>query len=299
MRRGVESGVKLHLVDATFELFRAYYAMPGERAPDGREVGAVRGLVGSMLALLREPDVTHVAAATDHVIESFRNDLFAGYKTGAGIEPDLLAQFPLAEDALRALGMVVWPMQELEADDAIASAAARFADQVDEVVILSPDKDLAQCVRDGRVVTFDRIRKRRYDEAAVIEKLGVGPASIPDYLALTGDTADGIPGLPGWGAKSAAALLREYHTLERIPDDASQWPVKVRGAARLAATLRERRDDAMLYKSLATLRTDANLTARLSDLRWAGVPRKAFSQLCRELGWGALESRPHRWSETS
>lgn len=286
---------RLHLIDATFELFRAYFAMPSEKAPDGREVGAIRGLVSSMLALLQEPDVTHVAAATDQIIESFRNRLFPGYKTGAGIEPDLWAQFPLAEEALRALGVVVWPMREFEADDALATAAARFAGEVDEIVILSPDKDLAQCVRGERIVTFDRIRKRRYDEAAVMAKFGVGPGSIPDYLALTGDTADGIPGIPGWGAKSAAALLHEYGALERIPDDAAEWRVKVRGADRLAATLRERRDDANLYKVLATLRTDANVTNRLSDLQWRGVPRRPYQELCDRLGLAGLRDRPRSW----
>ncbi len=289
---------RLHLVDATFELFRAYFAMPSEKAPDGREVGAVRGLLSSMLALVREPDVTHVAAATDHVIESFRNDLFPGYKTGEGIEPDLWAQFPLAEEGLRAIGFTVWPMEEFEADDALASAAARFADQVEQVVILSPDKDLTQCVRGDHIISFDRIRNRRYDEAAVIDKFGVPPTSIPDYLALTGDSADGIPGLPGWGAKSASTLLAEYRSIEDIPDDPEQWRVKVRGAAKLAATLRQQRDDALLYKTLATLRSDANVTKRLESLHWEGVPREAFLAFCDELGLGGLRDRPHRWAES-
>lgn len=286
---------RLHLVDATFELFRAFFAMPGEKAPDGVEVGAVRGLLGSMLALLREPDVTHVAAATDQVIESFRNRLYPGYKTGAGIDPDLWAQFPLAEEALRAIGMVVWPMREFEADDALATAAARFANDVDEVVILSPDKDLAQCVRGQHIVTFDRLRKRRYDEAGVIEKFGVAPAAIPDYLALTGDSADGIPGLPGWGAKSAAAVLREYGRIEDIPDDPDEWSVAPRGRARLAATLAANRKQAALYKTLATLRTDVNLTERLSDLHWRGVPRRRYGALCARLGLAGMADRPHRW----
>jgi 5'-3' exonuclease len=286
---------RLHLIDATFELFRAYFAMPGEKAADGREVGAVRGLIGSMLSLLHEPDVTHVAAATDQVIESFRNELYPGYKTGAGIDPDLWAQFPLAEEALSALGIAVWPMREFEADDALATAAAIFADEVDQIVILSPDKDLAQCVRDSRVVTFDRIRKRRYDEAAVIEKFGVAPRSIPDFLALTGDSADGIPGLPGWGAKSTAAVLRVYGSLEGIPDDPGEWRVTVRGATRLAAALAGNRATAALYKRLATLRTDANVTERLTDLQWRGVPRLEFHALCDRLDLGALKDRPRRW----
>jgi len=290
---------RLHLVDATFELFRAYFAMPSEKSPDGREVGAVRGLVSSMLSLLRQPYVTHIGAATDHVIESFRNDMFAGYKTGEGIEPDLWAQFPLAEDALRGLGITVWPMLEVEADDALATAAARFTDEVEEVIILSPDKDMAQCVRGQHIVTFDRIRKRRYDEAAVIEKFGVRPTSIPDYLALTGDSADGIPGLPGWGAKSSATLLAEYHSLGDIPDDASTWTVKVRGAARLAQTLLDHRADAQLFKDLATLRTDANVTKRLDSLRWNGVPQRQFTALCDSLGLTGLKDRPHRWQANS
>lgn len=288
---------RLHLVDATFELFRAFFALPSEKAPGGVEVGAIRGLISSMLALLREPDVTHVAAATDHVIESFRNKLFAGYKTGEGIDPDLWAQFPLAEEALHALGIVVWPMREFEADDALATAAARYAESVRQVVILSPDKDLAQCVRGDHVVTFDRLRKRRYDEAAVVEKFGVPPRSIADYLALTGDTADGVPGVPGWGAVSAAAVLRVYGRIEAIPEHAPDWKVAVRGAARLAATLAAHRDQAMLYKQLTTLRTDANLTERLSDLQWLGVRRRPYRALCERLGFATLIDRPHRWRD--
>jgi 5'-3' exonuclease len=286
---------KLHLLDATYELFRAFFAMPSERAADGREVGAIRGLIGSTLALLREPDVTHIAAATDHVIESFRNQLFDGYKTGEGIAPDLFAQFPLAEDALRALGVVVWPMIEFEADDALATAAARFADQVDQVVILSPDKDLCQCVRGQHVVTHDRRRGKTYDDAAVQEKFGVTPARIPDLLALVGDTADGIPGIPGWGMKTAAAVLRVYGSIEAIPDDAARWTLKQRGAERLAATLAARRTDALLYKRLATLRTDAPLTETLTDLEWRGVRRDTYTALCRTFGFGDLAQRPARW----
>jgi 5'-3' exonuclease len=288
---------KLHLLDATYELFRAFFAMPAERAPDGREVGAIRGLIGSTLALLREPDVTHVGAATDHVIESFRNELFAGYKTGAGVPPELLAQFPLAEEALRALGVIVWPMVEFEADDALAAAAARFADEVDQVVILSPDKDLCQCVWGQRVVTYDRRRGKTYDDAAVREKFGVAPASIPDLLAMVGDTADGIPGIPGWGMKTAAAVLRVYDSIEQIPDDASKWTLKLRGAERLAASLAARRADALLYKRLATLRTDVLLPETLAELEWRGVRLEAYSELCQRLGFGELASRPTKWAE--
>lgn len=280
--------MQLHLIDATFELFRAYYGQPASRAPDGREVGAVRGLIRSTVVLLRDPAVTHVAAATDHVIESFRNDLFPGYKTGEGIPPDLWAQFPLAEDALRALGVTVWPMVEFEADDALASAAHRYAAASERVVLLSPDKDLAQCVSGRRVVTHDRIRGVTYDEDAVRAKFGVGPESIPDLLALTGDTADGIPGIPGWGRKSAAAVLAAYRHIDAIPSDPAAWTVAVRGRQRLAAILTERRADALLFRRLATLRRDVPLAEPLADLRWRGVPRRPFDDLCRELGFSGL-----------
>jgi 5'-3' exonuclease len=287
---------KLHLLDATYELFRAFFAMPSERSPGGHEVGAIRGLIGSTLALLREPGVTRVGAATDHVIESFRNQLFLGYKTGAGIAPELWAQFPLAEEALRALGVVVWPMVEFEADDALATAAARFADQVEQVVILSPDKDLCQCVRGQRVVTHDRRRGITYDAPAVREKFGVDPQSIPDLLALVGDTADGIPGVPGWGMKTAAAVLRVYETIEAIPDDAAYWKLKLRGAERLAMSLARQRADALLYKRLATLRTDVPLRETLADLEWRGVKRAEYEALCQRLGFGNLMNRPTRWA---
>jgi 5'-3' exonuclease len=286
---------RLHLIDATFELFRAYFAVPSMRSPDGMEVGAVRGLISSVLALLRSDEVTHVAAATDHVIESFRNQLFDGYKTGEGVPADLLAQFPLAEDALRAVGLTVWPMVEFEADDALASGAAQYAGAVQQVVILSPDKDLAQCVTGDRVVTHDRLRRITYDEAAVRVKFGVGPESIPDLLALIGDTADGIPGIPGWGPKSAATVLSAYGHLERIPLDPADWAVPVRGQARLAATLATRRSDALLYKRLATLRRDVPLAEPLAMLRWRGAPRRAYGALCERLGFGDLALRPSQW----
>ena len=292
---------RLHLLDATYELFRAFFAMPSERAPQrsnahaAREVGAIRGLIGSTLALLRDAQVTHIGAATDHVIESFRNQLFAGYKTGEGVPAELLAQFPLAEEALRALGIVVWPMIDFEADDALAAAAARFADAVEQVVILSPDKDLCQCVRGQHVVTHDRVRGKTYDEAAVVEKFGVPPQAIPDLLALVGDTADGIPGLPGWGMKTAAAVLRVYGSIENIPRNGAQWTVTVRGAERLAETLAGRRSDALLYKQLATLRTDVPLVESLAALEWRGVNRKLYEGLCARLGFGDLASRPTKW----
>jgi len=281
----------LHLLDGTYELFRSYYGPPPRTAPDGREVGAVRGIIDSTLALLIDGGVTHLGVATDTVIESFRNDLYAGYKTGEGIEPDLWAQFPLAERALRALGVTVWGMIEFEADDALATAAQRWKGDVEQVVILSPDKDLMQCVEGSRVVTFNRREAKRFTEEDVREKFGIYPHSIPDYLALVGDTADGVPGLPGWGAKSTSVVLYEYDHLESIPDDAAEWTVTVRGAAKLAATLAAHRDEAALFRTLTTLRTDVVLPQELDDLRWRGVPMDEFEPLCRELGFESLLER--------
>jgi 5'-3' exonuclease len=290
--------MKVHLVDATFELFRAFFSHPMELAPDGRPVNAVHGLVDSMLSLLREPDVTHIAAATDYVIESWRNDLFAGYKTSFGMPPELLSQFRDAERGLRSLGIVTWPMVEDEADDGLAAAVARFADdpRVEQVVVCSVDKDLAQCVRDERVVLRDRMRRITYDEAGVREKFGVAPASIPDYLALVGDSSDGYPGLPGWGAKSAAAVLARWGTLDAIPDSPLEWDVPLRNATRLAATLQQQRPDAILYRRLATLNTDAAIEGDLDALEWRGVPREAFLALCDELGFETIRQRVHRWA---
>ncbi|HEU5077276.1 MAG TPA: 5'-3' exonuclease H3TH domain-containing protein [Polyangiaceae bacterium] len=275
--------MKAHLFDGTYELFRAFYGAPSKVTASGEEVGATRSLLLSLAGFARQPDVTHVACAFDHVIESFRNDLFPGYKTGEGIDPALWAQFPLAEDAVRALGFVCWPMVEFEADDALATAAARFAPEVEQVVILSPDKDLLQCVQGQRVVVHDRLRGRTYDEAGVALKLGVPPASVPDYLALVGDTADGIPGIPRWGAKSAAAVLAEYGHLERIPDDDRAWKVKPRGSSVLAANLREAREASLLYRRLATLRTDVPLPESLEDLRWRGPRLPELQNLCHRI----------------
>jgi 5'-3' exonuclease len=291
--------MKLHLVDATFELFRAYYSRPAQHAPDGRPVNAVRGLIESMLSLLREPDVTHIAAATDYVIESWRNDMYPGYKSSSGMDPDLLAQFRDAERALRALGITTWAMVEDEADDALATAVARFADdpRIGEVVIASVDKDLAQCVRDGKVVLRDRMRRITYDEPGVLAKFGVAPESIPDYLALVGDSSDGYPGLPGWGARSAAAVLARWRHIDAIPSSALEWGVDVRGAATLARTLADQRDAALLYRRLAQLNTDAAIDGTLDDLEWRGVPRPAFEALCAELGLESLIGRVHRWAE--
>ena len=282
--------MKIHLVDGTYELFRAYFAQPSRAAPDGREVGAVRGLVQTLLALLRQVDITHVACAYDHVVESFRNDLFEGYKTGAGVPQELMDQFGLAERATAALGVVVWPMTEFEADDAIATAAQRWWDApgVGQVVICTPDKDLAQMVRGQRIVCLDRRRDIVLDEAGVREKFGVGPASIPDYLALVGDAADGIPGIPRWGAKTSALVLQRYRHLEQIPDDPSLWDVEVRGAKGIAASLAERRPEAALYKMLATLRLDVPLPESLDQLEWHWVRQPEFDQLCSELGFSGL-----------
>ncbi len=293
--------MKVHLVDATFELFRAYYS-PGRslaRGPDGRPVNAVRGLIDSMLSLLREPDVTHIAAATDYVIESWRNDMYPTYKSSAGMDPDLLAQFRDAERALRSLGITTWPMVEDEADDGLATATARFIGdpRVEQIVICSVDKDLGQCVEGQRVVLRDRMRRVTYDEDGIRAKFGVSPESIPDYLALVGDSSDGYPGLPGWGAKSAAAVLSQWQHLEAIPDSPLEWEVPVRGAVGLAATLRDHRSEAALYKRLATLNSDAAVDGDLDSLEWQGVPRTEFLALCEELGFDTVGSRVHRWRE--
>ncbi len=291
--------MKIHLVDGTYELFRAHFAMPSISAPDGRPVGAVRGLIQTLLLLLRQDDVTHIAIAFDHVIESFRNDMFSGYKTGGGVPEDLLSQFELAERASSSLGIVVWPVVEFEADDAIATAASRWSEfsQVEQIVICSPDKDLTQMVRNERVVCLDRRRDITLDEAGVREKFGVSPVSIPDYLALVGDSADGIPGIPRWGAKSSALVLAHYEHIEQIPSDSAEWDVQVRGAKTMAATLDEGRDNAMLYKRLATLRLDVPLAESLDDLEWHGVRKEAFQSLCAELGFSALVSQPQLWDD--
>jgi 5'-3' exonuclease len=284
----------VHLVDATYELFRAFFSQPSRRAPDGSEVGATRGIILTLCTLIRNDGATHVGCATDRVIRSFRNDLYAGYKTDAGVPPELLAQFPLAEEAIEALGMVLWPMVELEADDALGSAAIRFAGKAEQVLIASPDKDMAQCVSGRTVVMLDRKNGVILDEEAVRAKWGVAPASMPDWLALVGDSADGYPGLPGWGEKSASALLAEYGTIEAIPDDEASWRVKVRGAARLAATLRGMRTEAALFKRLATLRTDAPIRESLRDLEWRGA-KPQLRAMCERLGFPDVVNRVPRW----
>jgi 5'-3' exonuclease len=291
--------MRVHLVDGTYELFRAYFGAPRGVGPGGQEIGATRGLLRSLWSLLCEDGVSHVACAFDHVVESFRNRLFDGYKTAEGVPADLMAQFPLAERAALALGVVVWPMVEFEADDALATAAARWADapDVEQVVICTPDKDLAQCVRGSRVVCLDRMRRRVLDEAGVIARFGVPPASIPDWLGLVGDSADGIPGVPRWGAKSASAVLARYGRLDAIPPDESGWDVEPRGAAALARSLRDHGADAVLFRSLATLRTDVPLGESVDDLRWRGARRPELTRLCREIGDESFPERVGRWSE--
>ncbi len=288
----------VHLIDGTFELYRHFFAVPGSVAPDGVEVGATKGLIRSLCALLRQPDATHLAFSFDHVIESFRNDLFAGYKTGAGIEPALWGQFPLAEQAAEALGIVTWRNVEFEADDAIATMAQRAAadPRVVRVWMRSPDKDLAQVIQGERVVGYDAIRKAVLDEPGVLAKFGVPPLSIPDWLGLVGDAADGIPGLPGWGAKSTATVLAHYGHVHDIPADPATWAVKVRGAAGLSATLEARRADAALFVRLATLRTDVPLAESVDDLRWPGANRAAFEALCARLGDPGLLRLVPRWA---
>ncbi|MDG2050314.1 MAG: 5'-3' exonuclease H3TH domain-containing protein [Myxococcota bacterium] len=291
--------MKIHLIDGTYELFRAFYGAPPANDPSGRPVGGARGLLRSLISLLDEPETSHVAIAFDHVIESFRNELFSGYKTGEGMDPDLFSQFQLAEEVAHALGLVVWPMIEFEADDALATAATRFSsvDKVDQIVLASPDKDLAQCVVGRRVVMLDRMRHREIDENGVQEKWGVSPESIPDLLALMGDSADGIPGIRRWGAKSCATVLQAYGHIDQIPDDPDSWTCRVRGAAGLARNLSESRDSAELYRRLATLRTDVPLKEDLEDLVWRGARHEALTELCNRLGDSRPLDRISQWRE--
>jgi 5'-3' exonuclease len=281
----------VYLVDGTYELFRHFYAIPPETNSSGEEVAATRGVLGSIVSML-ESGATHVGVATDHVIESFRNNLWPGYKTDEGVDPRLLAQFPLLEDSLMALGVVVWPMIELEADDALAGAAESLTkfSKVRRVYICSPDKDLAQCVRKKRVVMLDRRRDRIIDEKGVNAKFGVQPGSIPDYLALVGDTADGYPGLSGWGEKSAGVILSRYKHLEKIPDNEAEWEVKPRGAVKLATILRENFKLALLFRNLATLRKTEPKIATPDELLWHG-PRESFANMSHRLESGQLLGR--------
>ncbi len=288
--------MRVHLVDGTYELFRAHYSPRPDRVdPDGRDVKATVGLVSSLLAMLDTEDVTHVAVAFDNPIRSFRNDLFEGYKDESGVPEELLAQFDRVEEAVAALGLVVWSMDEYEADDALATAAARYADRVDQVVICTPDKDLGQCLRGDRVVQLDRRNDVLTDEEAFRDRRGFAPASIPDYLALVGDSADGIPGVPGFGDKTVSTLLSRYPHLEDIPRLGARWEVSVRGAERLAGVLHEHMEEALRYRRLATLVTDIPIDEALDDLRWGGVPRARFEAWCTEVGSEALRDRPSRW----
>ena len=290
--------VRLHLLDGTYELFRSHF---GRRdtviAPDGHDVRATLGIMESTLSLLREPGVTHLAASFDTVIESFRNEMFPLYKSSAGMDEELLRQFPFAEDALEAIGVVVWRNIEFEADDALAAAAIKWVDDVAQVVICSPDKDLCQIVVGDRIVTYNRREQKILDEDGVVEKFGVHPESIPDYLALVGDTADGVPGLPGWGAKSSSAILSRFPRLELIPPNPVDWGVTVRGAAKLAESLAANQEAVYLFRELTTLRLDTPIEETLEDLEWRGVPSDRFRQFCHTMGFDADSINVHRWAD--
>ena len=284
--------MQIHLVDGTYELFRHYFAVPSHKTSEGIEVAATRGVLGTLVRLL-EDGATHIGVATDHVVESFRNDLFDGYKTGEGTPPEIMSQFPLVEALIEAAGFITFPMIEFEADDALASAAriAKEDPSVNRILICSPDKDLAQCVTDdGRVVQFDRRKEVIYDAAGVREKFGVSPSSIPDFLALVGDSADGIPGLPGWGAKSSSLLLASYGTIEKIPLDPNKWDVPVRGAEKLAETLSQNFKKAQLYKDLTILRDNVSVMSNVSELEWV-APKEYFTELCDRLDASKLAER--------
>jgi 5'-3' exonuclease len=290
--------MRLHLVDGTYELFRAHYSpRPGHESPTGQDLKATVGVVSSLLYLLHDAneDVSHIAVAFDNPIRSFRNDLYPFYKSDEGVEPALRAQFDTVEEAVRAIGVAVWSMKDFEADDGLAAGAYKFRDQVEQVRIMTPDKDLGQCISGTRVVQVDRRQMKTTDEAAFRERRGFAPTSMPDYLALTGDSADGFPGLPGFGEKTAGLLIGAYAHIEAIPLDASQWKVKPRGAAQLVATLAERREEAFLYRKLATLDEDAPVAASLDEVRFDGVPRHEFEAWCETVGSRTLPSVPRRW----
>jgi 5'-3' exonuclease len=291
--------VRLHLVDGTYELFRAHYSpRPGHTGPSGQDLKATVGVAASLLSLLNDPAeaVTHLAVAFDNPIRSFRNDLYAFYKSDEGVEPALRAQFDTVEQAVRALGVAVWSMREHEADDGMASGAARFRDHVEQVRLMTPDKDLGQCIRGTRVVQVDRRQMKVTDEAAFRERRGFAPESMPDYLALTGDAADGFPGLPGFGEKTAGLLVGAYGRLEAIPAHAAEWTVKPRGALQLAATLAERREEALLYRKLATLVETAPVAESLDEVAFQGTPRARFEAWCESVGTTTLRTMPRRWA---
>lgn len=288
--------MKIHLVDGTYELFRAHFGAPPKKAPNGQEVGATLGLIRSMLLLLSDPEVTHVAVAFDHVIESFRNKMYAGYKSSEGVDPVILNQFPLAEASIKALGMVTWPMSKFEADDAIATAVAKFkkVKSVDQIIICSVDKDLTQMVDGDRVICWDRRREITLNEKGVIEKFGVPPESIPDFLALVGDSADGYPGIQGWGEKSTSTVLAKYKHIESIPKDPNRLGLGLGRATTLLENLQKNYKDALLFRELSTLRTDVPIKETLADLKWQGVyPR--FKKVCEELGNQSIPERITRW----
>ena len=288
--------MRIHLVDGTYELFRAHFGAPPKKSPNGQEVGATLGLIRSMLLLLSDPEVTHVAVAFDHVIESFRNKMYAGYKSSEGVDPVILNQFPLAEAAVKALGLATWPMSKFEADDAIATAVAKFkkVKSVEQIVICSVDKDLTQMVDGDRVICWDRRREITLNEKGVIEKFGVSPESIPDFLALVGDSADGYPGIQGWGEKSTAAVLAKYKHIESIPEDPNKIPLGLGRATTLLANLQKNYKDALLFRELSTLRVDVPLKETPADLKWQGVyPR--FKKVCAELGNQSIPERITQW----
>lgn len=285
--------MKVYLIDGTYELFRYFFALPNSQDAEGQEIAATRGVLGSVLSMI-EGGATHIGVATDHVVESFRNDLYYGYKTSEGVPPELLSQFPILEQALEAMGVLVWPMVEFEADDALAAAAHKAAQdkRVEQVVICTPDKDLGQCVVGTHVVQLDRRRELLRDEAGIVEKFGVSPASIPDYLAVVGDSADGYPGIPGWGVKAAASVFSQYPRLENIPKDWQQWHPSIRKARPLAESLFSRWNDALLFRTLATLRLDVPVFDTVEDLRWRG-PREQFAQVCDRMNAKELLARAH------
>lgn len=289
--------MKVHLVDGTYELFRSHFGQPERLAPDGMHVSAVRGFIITLLSLLNQADVTHIAVAFDSSIKSFRNDLLPTYKDGSDTPPELEMQFSLAERAVNALGILSWPMHEFEADDALASAAVLYSeqDQVEQVVICSPDKDLCQVVHGDKIVCLDRKNDFLLNESAVLEKFGVLPSSIPDYLGLVGDAADNIPGIPKWGAKSSSVLLYRYGHIEKIPDNNLLWDVSVRGATALSISLENNRRFAYLYRDIATVNKEVEINKDVSELEWRGASKNLFPTLCRELGLGNLSNRPHRW----
>ena len=285
----------LYLIDGTYELFRSFFGAPARKNIAGQEVGAVAGLLASLNVLIREEKPDYIAAATDSTILSFRNDLYSNYKDGTDIDPELLSQFPIAEKALQALGITVWPMTTHEADDMIASAVATFKKQVSQIIIASPDKDLAQCVEGDKVILLDRRKKQLLNEEGVIRKFNIPPSSIPSYLALTGDNADGFPGVPGWGKKSSSLILKQYETLQMIPKYNQEWIVSIRGAKRLSQNFRDNYEEALLFQDLATLRTDIPISESLEDLEWKGVPKNRYIDFCDALGLRELKARPKYW----